>query len=137
MKQLDYSIYEPDIELADPTGINFQGIKPYRNLFTILRFCARNIFTAHEITFKMNYSPWEQAVVVPWHVKIKSDVPGMGKGKPLYVDGISRYYVNYNGLVYRHEVSNIAINGLSAEPPYAWNLQFGMQQAALAQPRAV
>ena len=47
MKSLDYSIYEPDIELADPTGINFQGIKPYRNLFTILRFCARNIFTSH------------------------------------------------------------------------------------------
>ena len=114
--------------MSDPTGINFSGIAPYRNLFTILRFCARNVFKAHEITFRINYSPWEQAVQVIWHVEIISDVPGLGnKGKPLYVDGISRYYLNYEGLVYRHEVSNIAVNGISAEPPYAFNLQLGMQ----------
>lgn len=122
MKPLDYSIYIPEIELADPTGINFSGIGPYRNLFTILRFCARNVFKSHEITFRIDYQPWDQAVRVIWHVKITSDIPGLGKGKPLYVDGVSKYYLNYEGLVFRHEISNIAVNGLSTEPPYAFNL---------------
>ena len=58
----DYSIFIDEIEVSDPTGINFTGIKNYRNLFTILRFTARNVFKSHEITFKMNYNPFDQAV---------------------------------------------------------------------------
>ena len=111
-RPLDYSIYVEDIEVADPTGINFSGIKSYRNLFTILRFCARNIFKSQAVTFRMIYSPGEQAVRVIWHVELTSDVPFLGGGKPVYFDGVSRYYVNWEGLVYRHEVSNLAINGI-------------------------
>ena len=37
---------------------------------------------------------------------------------PLYVSGISRYHVNWEGMVYKHEVSNIAINGVDKEAPY-------------------
>ena len=58
-----------------------------------------------------------------------SDVPFfLGGGKPVYFDGISKYFVNYEGNVYRHEVTNIAINGIQQEMPLA-NWQFNMQLA--------
>jgi len=44
IKPLDYSIYIKDIEVTDPTGIAFQGINIYKNLFTALRFFAKTIF---------------------------------------------------------------------------------------------
>jgi len=44
IKPLDYSIYIKDIEVTDPTGIAFQGINVYKNLFTALRFFAKTIF---------------------------------------------------------------------------------------------
>ncbi len=37
-KPLDYDIYIDDIEVSDPTGIAFQGIGTYKNMFTVLRF---------------------------------------------------------------------------------------------------
>lgn len=45
VKPLDYSIYIDDIEVTDPTGIAFQGLNTYKNLFTILRFFAKTVFT--------------------------------------------------------------------------------------------
>lgn len=67
---LDYSIYIKDIEVTDPNGVEFHGLSTYMNLFSVVRFCAKNIFDAHEITFKTTWDPIEQAVRVLWHVKI-------------------------------------------------------------------
>ena len=44
IKPLNYDIYIKDIEVTDPTGIAFQGINVYKNLFTAVRFFAKTIF---------------------------------------------------------------------------------------------
>ena len=58
-KPLDYSIYIKDIEVTDPTGIAFQGIGVYKNLFTALRFFAKTIFKSQDLTYKINYDYME------------------------------------------------------------------------------
>ena len=68
VKPLDYSIYIPDIEVTDPTGIAFQGINTYKSLFTILRFFAKTVFNGQSITYKIHYDYLNQAVRVVWHV---------------------------------------------------------------------
>lgn len=110
MKPLDYSIYIDDIEVTDPTGIAFQGISVYKNLFTILRFFAKTVFTGQSITYRIHYDPWSQAVRVIWHVIIYNRIPGLGS--PLYIDGNSKYFLNWEGDVYRHEVNRIVVNGI-------------------------
>ena len=115
-KPLDYSIYIKDIEVTDPTGIAFQGISVYKQLFTALRFFAKTIFSSQEITYKLHYDYMEQVVRIIWHVKITSEYPIFES--PLFVDGISKYHINWEGYVFRHEVSNIVVNGIPQEPPY-------------------
>lgn len=102
--------------MTDPTGIAFQGLNTYKNLFTILRFFAKTVFTGQNINYKIHYDALDQAVRVIWHVQIYSKIPGMVS--PLYVDGISKYFINWEGNVYRHEVSRIVINGIPQEPPF-------------------
>ena len=116
IKSLDYSIYIKDIEVTDPTGIAFQGINIYKNLFTALRFFAKTIFKSQTLTYKINYDYMEQVVRIIWHVQITSDF-GVFQS-PLFVDGISKYHINWEGHVYRHEVTNIVVNGIPQEPPY-------------------
>lgn len=116
VKPLDYSIYIDEIEVTDPTGIAFQGLNTYKNLFTILRFFAKTVFAGQSINYKIHYDYLDQAVRVIWHVQIYSKIPGLGS--PLYVDGISKYHINWEGYAYRHEVSRIVVNGIPQEPPY-------------------
>ena len=68
VKPLDYGIYIEDIEVTDPTGIAFQGLNTYKNLFTILRFFAKTVFTGQNINYKIHYDYLDQAVRVIWHV---------------------------------------------------------------------
>lgn len=75
----------------------------------MIRFCAKNVFDAHDITFKISYDPIEQAVRAIWHVKIVSSK--LNNGRILNIDGISKYFLNWEGSVYRHEVSNLMVNG--------------------------
>ena len=75
----------------------------------MIRFCSKNVFDAHDITFKISYDPIEQAVRVIWHVKIVSSK--LNNGRILNIDGISKYFLNWEGSVYRHEVSNLMVNG--------------------------
>lgn len=110
IEPLDYSIYINDIEVTDPTGIAFQGITVYKNLFTALRFFAKTIFKSQILTYKINYDYMEQVVRIVWHVQIHTDM-GVFQS-PLFVDGISKYHINWEGFVYRHEVQNIVINGI-------------------------
>ena len=73
-KPLDYSIYIKDIEVTDPTGIAFQGIGIYKNLFTALRFFAKTIFKSQNLTYKLNYDYMEQVVRIVWHLQITTDM---------------------------------------------------------------
>ena len=74
------------------------------------------MFDGQDITFKISYDPVEQAVRVIWHVKILSSK--INNGRVLHIDGISKYFLNWEGFVYRHEVSNLMVNGHKIQPPY-------------------
>ena len=77
-----------------------------------MRFCNRNVFKNHLLTFRINYNPYDQAVQVMWHLKVNSRIKQLGNNGEIYFDGISKYYLNYEGLVYQHEVTNFSVNGV-------------------------
>jgi len=115
----DFSIYIKDMEVSDPSGIVFSGIRMYKALFTMLRFFRSTVINNHELKYKINYDSWDQNVAVRWSVVLHTSTPAFKS--PLTVDGISRYHLNWEGQVYKHEVSNIQVigpNGYELNPPY-------------------
>ena len=61
-QDLDYSIYIQDIEVTDPSGIAFQGLKVYQSVFALLRWCSATIFSKNELKYKISYDAWDQVV---------------------------------------------------------------------------
>ena len=47
----------------------------------------------------------------------KTGFPGT-INKPLVVDGLSIYYYNGDGDIYRHQVTDLVANNMKIEPPY-------------------
>lgn len=125
IREPDYSIFIDDIQVTDPTGIALTGKRNYKGLFTLLRFFNRNVFKNHLLTFRINYNPAEQAVQVCWHLKIDSKFSKLGDNGKIFFDGISKYYLNYEGNVYQHEVTNLSVNGKQQEDPIAFIYSYG------------
>lgn len=74
------------------------------------------MFISSDIKFNVHYDYIEQVVRVTWHVKILSNVAILGN--LLCVDGISKYHINWEGKVFRHEVINILVNDVPQTTPY-------------------
>ena len=74
------------------------------------------MFISSQIKFNIRYDYAEQNVIVKWHVEILSNIPIINN--PLYVDGISIYYINWEGKVFRHEVINILVNNVPQNTPF-------------------
>lgn len=65
----------------------------------------------------MYHDEVDQVLRFKWNVdiKLKHDVPGLSN--PLIVDGISLYYLNWEGDIFKHEVTNLASNGKQIDLP--------------------
>jgi len=110
----NFDIYTPDIEVRDPTGVQFHGKNTYRQLFGLLRFFRSFIMESAEIRHKLVYDWMNQQVKVTWYTRVWIK----GQRDPLHVDGISVYSISDEGFVYSHHIEKIVVNGTPAIPPY-------------------
>jgi len=99
-QDLDYSIYEKEISVRDPSGIAFSGLSMYMNLFKLMRFFERSAFEYHKLQFKIAPA-FDQTVRVTWHLEVMIK----GSGKTKFFDGISLYHLNNDGWVKEHEIT--------------------------------
>jgi len=110
----NYDIYTAEIEVRDPTGVQFHGINAYKQLFSLLRFFRNLVMDSVEIRHKLVYDWAHNQVRVTWYTRIFMK----GQDQPLHVDGISVYSVSDDGFVFSHHVEKIIVNGIPAVPPY-------------------
>lgn len=86
-------------------------------------------------TFRLTYDWSKQQVRVTWNMVLQLKA----RQRPIYVDGISAYHINSDGLAYRHELETVVVNGRAVEPPfaYAWiNLPAWVSRGVVAKPAA-
>ncbi|CAM9842349.1 unnamed protein product, partial [Scytosiphon promiscuus] len=112
----EFDIFTDEIELRDPTGVAFRGISNYKRVFATLRFFRQTFMNDATTTFRLTYDWSKQQVRVSWNMVLQLKA----RQRPIYVDGISAYHINSNGLAYRHELETVVVNGRAVEPPFAY-----------------
>ncbi|KAJ1636251.1 hypothetical protein T492DRAFT_960672 [Pavlovales sp. CCMP2436] len=112
----DFSIFEPGIELTDPSGVSIRGINMYRPCFSLLRL-ARYAMASVEMKSKVCYAAgWDPYKVrVRWNLSFSTM---LSPGRTYFVDGVSAYTLSDSGLVKLHELQNVIINGREVEQPF-------------------
>ena len=118
----DFSIFDQDVRLLDPSGVRLHGLGQYENLFKILRFLRTTAMTKDEVTYRLVVS--DDIIRVRWTAKLM--MRGMTAGVSpalVQVDGISAYELNSKGRVAAHRLENIVMNGPDAQQlnlGFAW-----------------
>lgn len=98
------------------TGVAFRGISNYKRVFSTLRFFRQLFMNDATTTFRLTYDWSKQQVRVTWNMVLQLKA----RQRPIYVDGISAYHINSDGLAYRHELETVVVNGRAVEPPFAY-----------------
>lgn len=124
----DFSIYDQDINLIDPSGVQLAGLDKYKSAFLFFQtFVGFWFAPSSNLQYRMVYDFCRSSIRVSWHAVL---VPKVPLGRPLHVDGISYYELDRSsGKISEHRIEQLMINNSPVVPPYGMlNL---LQQDAL------
>ena len=112
------SIYTPDVQLADPSGVQTRGLGSYKQFFAMIRLFRRVMIDRADVTYRLRYDWSGKRVIVTWY----SAWTARGSSTPAHVDAVSYFHLDDRGKVFKHEVDRVQINGQMLSPPYglAW-----------------
>ena len=114
-RELVYDIYTPDVQLADPTGVQTRGLTSYKQFFGMIRLFRRVMIDRAEVTYRLRYDWSGKRIIVTWY----SSWYARGSRTPAHVDAVSYFHLNDEGLIFKHEVDRVQINGQMMNPPYS------------------
>lgn len=120
-KSPDFSIYNEDIEIVDPSGVQLSGLSNYKNSFSFLQTIVRFFYNtqASEVQSRMIYDFARQSIRISWNAVVVPKVIG-NRRNALYVDGISIYKMDSkSGKIIEHRVEKMLINNIPVQPPYS------------------
>ena len=115
----DFSIYDRNIEVIDPSGVKLHGISNYKNSFRLIHAIV-NIFYCPErssLSFKMCFDNARQNIRISWNAQVIPKAIFGGYKTTLHVDGISVYEISRNtGNITQHRVERLVINDSHIRP---------------------
>jgi len=112
----DFSIYDKDIEVIDPSGVRLNGLKQYKSAFAFFQTFLRFWFGEKRLQYRMVYDFARSSIRISWNAVL---VPKVPLGRPLHVDGISYYQLDRSsGKIVQHKIENLIINNSPVAPPY-------------------
>ena len=116
---VDYSIYDTQLEVMDPSGIRLHGLKNYKNVFRLLHAVV-GIFYCPErsgLTFRMCFDKARQNIRLHWNAQVIPKAIFGGYKTTLHVDGISVYELSRNsGNITQHRLERLVINDKPVTP---------------------
>lgn len=119
LRPLDFSIYDGDVEVIDPTGVRLHGLKNYKGAFRLLHAIV-NIFYCPErsgLTFRMCFDKARQNIRIHWNAQVIPKAIFGGYKTTLHVDGISVYELSRDsGNITQHRVERLIINDAMVMP---------------------
>jgi hypothetical protein len=116
---LDYSIYDPEIELVDPSGVRLHGVKNYKNVFRLLHAIVGFIYCPERsgLTFRMCFDKARQNIRIHWNAQVIPKAIFGGYKTTLHVDGISIYELDpVSGNITQHRLERLVINDSLISP---------------------
>lgn len=118
-KTPEFSIYNEQINVLDPSGVQLTGLKNYKHSFTFLQTLVRIFYNTDVSTVqsRMIYDFARQSIRVSWNAVLFPKVVG-NRRNALYVDGVSVYKMDMEGKILEHKVENMVMNGTPVVPPY-------------------
>lgn len=115
----DFSIYNENINVLDPSGVQLTGLKNYKHSFTFLQTLVRFFYNTDVSTVqsRMIYDFARSSIRISWNAVLVPKVVG-NRRNALYVDGVSVYKMDVNGKILEHKVEKMVMNGTPVVPPY-------------------
>jgi len=131
----DFSLYDRDIEVVDPSGVRIHGLSSYRNSFRLLHTVIKLIYCTErsDMTFKMCYDKARQNIRCSWRARVVPREIFGGLRTTLHVDGISVYELDRGtGNITQHRIEQLLINNIPVEPKEGVIAALRDQQAVTA-----
>lgn len=113
-RELDWSIYARDLEVVDPSGVRVSGLPAFKQVMSAIRMIRKVAFDDASLTFRLRYDWVGKRLIVQWY----SNWLWKGSRSLLHVDAVSYFDLNDDGLVDRHHIDRVIVNGKDATPPY-------------------
>ncbi|CAB9522881.1 Uncharacterized conserved protein (DUF2358) [Seminavis robusta] len=114
----DYSIYHPEIQVIDPSGVRLTGLDNYKSSIAFFQTFIKFWFTSSSrLQYRMVYDFCRSTIRVSWNVVLIPKVP-LGP-KAIFLDGISHYKLDAtSGKVIEHKIESLVMNDTPIAPPY-------------------
>jgi hypothetical protein len=109
----DYSIYDSQLELVDPSGVRLHGVKNYKNVFRLLHAIVGIFYCPDRsgLTFRMCFDKARQNIRIHWNAQVIPKAIFGGYKTTLHVDGISIYELDRtSGNITQHRLERLVIN---------------------------
>jgi len=116
----DFSIYDEDIEVVDPSGFKLHSLDRYKGSFRFLHGMLNFFYDQKlsQLTFKIVYDCARKDIRIAWHAYLVPRAIYGGEANALYIDGISVYVLDRSsGLIVQHRVENLLLNDTPVKSP--------------------
>lgn len=109
----DFTIYDENFELIDPSGVQLHGVQNYKAAFGLVHAII-GIFYCPErsgLTFRMCFDKARQNIRVHWNAQVIPKALFGGYKTTLHVDGISVYEISReSGNITQHRIERLLLN---------------------------
>jgi len=117
--QPDFSIYDQDLELIDPSGVQLHGVKNYKAAFRLLHTVVGIFYSPSQSILKnrMCFDKARQNIRIHWNAEVIPKAIFGGEKSTLHVDGISVYeFSRVSGNITQHRIERLVINDTPIVP---------------------
>lgn len=115
----DYSIYDPKLEVVDPSGVRVHGLRSYKNAFRVMHALVRILYCPEKsgISMRLCYDQARCVIRIHWNAYVVPREIFGGSRTTNYVDGISVYeFDRLSGNITEHRIEQILINDAPVMP---------------------
>jgi hypothetical protein len=115
----DFSIYDKDIEVVDPSGVTLHGVRNYKTSFSFMHGLVKFFYCPKDsgLTFRLMYDTLRNSIRVSWNAVLVPRAIYGGEKHLLHVDGISVYdFDRATGQIVKHHIEHLLLNGEPQRP---------------------
>lgn len=115
----EFSIFDKDLEVIDPSGVKLHGLKNYKGAFTLMHAIVKFFYCTDRsgLTFRMCYDKARRNIRVSWNAEVVPKAIFGGVRTTLHVDGISVYEISRKtGMITQHRIESLVINDKPITP---------------------
>lgn len=116
---VDFSIYDQDLELIDPSGVKLHGVQNYKAAFRLLHAVVSIFYCPNQsiLRNRMCFDKARQNIRIHWNAEVIPKAIFGGQKSTLHVDGISVYEVSrVSGNITQHRIERLIINDTPIVP---------------------